>query len=249
MSHITVQQIIKDRENNINHCDDKIPQEPILYIPAKVLELYPGVFVEKGTEILDPCTLEGKMQQLAFDWSRVYVNSIADLEGSIELLKEISYKDSQLYFPSQFGYLTSQQLIIDDIIAFNQTYSAGSVFFPNNGAIYDVSPKYGVVGSNKKIKCFYHFGIEVQFRQTTIVGSISTVTNDCWSLFINKKGTKFYQIKEWLDGRIRRIQPQRTPQNNEILILDTNNINLIPFPPVAPGVTILSIAVIANAIP
>jgi len=217
-----------------------------LYIPGNGYEIYPNVFIENGTKIYKHNCYKGRMQQLAFDWARVYVNSIADLAGSIKLLKQISYTDSQLYFPSQIGYLTSQEEIIQDVTDFSTIYSAGSVWFPQNGWVYDKKEKYGVIGSDGKKESFYHFCVEVQFRQTS---NVSVVTNDCWSFFVNKNLTKFYQIKEWLDGRVRRVQPQRTPNGNEILILDTNNINLLPFPPVATGTTLLSITVVANAIP
>jgi len=220
--------------------------EPGLYIPGQAYEIYPNVFVECGTKIYCKHSTKGKMQQMAFNWAKVYVDSIANLSGSIDLLKEISYTDSQLYFPSQFGYITNQSEMIQDVTDFSTIYSAGSVWFPANGWVFDEKIKHGVVSSGGKKRCFYHFCVEVQFRQTS---NVSVVTNDCWSFFINKKLTKFYQIKEWLDGRVRRVQPQRTPNNNEILILDTNNINLLPFPPTATGTTIISISVVANAVP
>ena len=225
---------------------------PILYIPGEAYEVLPNVYVDVNTKIYNKeCSLKHKFQQLAFKWASVYVNSITDLDGSLELLKEISYADSQLYFPSQFGYITNQQQIIDDVTLFSKTYAQASVWFPANAWVYDKKLKCGVVGSNAKIEYYYNFCVEVQFRQTQIVSGnpISVATNDCWSFFIDESGCKFFQIKEWLDGRVRRIHPQRTPDGNKILILDTNNINLIPFPPVEEGVTINSIIVIANATP
>ena len=61
--------------------------------------------------------------------------------------------------------------------------------------------------------------------------------------------TKFFQIKEWLDPRVARIQGTRTPQGNQILVVDLNNINVIPFPPVFPGTTINSIRLDIDATP
>src|SRR5687767_6114653 len=108
-------------------------EEEDLYIRGRGYEIYPNVFVEDGTKIYHRDTIRGKMQQLAFDWARVYVNSIDDLEGSIELLKDISYPDSELYFPSQFGFITSREQMIQDVTEFSTIYSAGSVWFPANG--------------------------------------------------------------------------------------------------------------------
>ena len=218
-----------------------------LYIPGVEHEVFPNVIVERGTKLYRKKTLKGKIQQLVFKYASVYVNSISNLDKSINLLKSISYDDSQLYYPSRFGYVTNQEKIILDVIGFSKAVSNASVWIPANGWVFDTSVKYGVIGSGGKERCYYHLAVEIQFRQTA--GGQKSAVNDTWTFFIDQDAEKFYQIKEWLDGRVSRIQPLRTILNQEIFILDTNNINLIPFPAINPEVTVNSIGFTIDTTP
>jgi hypothetical protein len=74
----------------------------------------------------------------------------------------------------------------------------------------------------------------VQFSQTNNAG-ISIVTNKVLQIYTNKKISKFYQIKEWVDGRVRRLQSEVVITGKPTLILDYNNINMIPWAPITPG--------------
>jgi hypothetical protein len=238
-----------DCNNSCNQCPlaHLANQPPVLYIPGIGFEVLPNVIVEENTILYNKCSFEGKLQQLAFKWAYLYPISITDLDAALETLKEISCPDSQLYFPSQFGFLTNQEQIIADVTTFNRTYTEASVWFPANGWTYDKRRKYGIVESNGRMAYHYRFTVEVQFRQTQIVGGLTqlSVTNDCWSFFVNEDLTKFFQIKEWLDGRVRRIQNQTSPPG-QILTLDYNSINLTPFPKIVDGVIINFITVFAD---
>ena len=170
------------------------------------------------------------MQDLIFKYASVYVNSPSNVEASINLLRSISFPDSQLFYPAQFGYLTTRAEIETDVRGFAGAVNTASVWIPANGWILDKEVKFGVVGSNNKKSCYYHCGTEIQFRQTVKTGAnLSTAVNDFWSFFIDNDAAKFFQIKEWLDGRVGRIQLRRTILGQEILILDTSNTNVIPF--------------------
>jgi hypothetical protein len=206
-----------------------------LYIPGKGFEVLPNVFVEDGTILYPECSIRGKMQKIAFEYAFSYVGSLVDFEKAINTIKSITYEDSQSYYPSPFGYITSQQQIIEDITVFaKEGLTNVSVWFPKNGWCYDKKLKQGVVGSGGREECYYNFTVEVQFRQTLNNGA-PVCTNDCWSFFIDTKLEKFYQLKEWLDGRVRRLQTEVLINGVPTVILDTNNINLIPWPPITPG--------------
>ena len=224
------------------------PQHPPgIYIPGQTKEVLPNVFVEKGTKLYCGGSLRGKMQQIAFNFASVYANANINVNKSVDLLKSITFPDSQLYFPIFFGFLVNQAQIIANVIEFGGIVSAASVWFPANGWVLDKEIKYGVVGSNGKKRCYYHFAVEVQFRQT--VSGVSTVVNDTWTIFIDEKAEKFFQLKEWLDGRVSRIQPRRTVNGDVILTLDTNNTNLLPWPPIGPNVTFTNVIVEPVTIP
>ncbi len=205
-----------------------------LYIPGKGFEVLPNVFVEDGTILYPECSMKGQMQKIAFGWAYSYVGAIKDYEKAIETLKSISFEDSQLFYPSPFGYVTSQQTIIDDITVFAKGVPKASVWFPKNGWCFDKKLKHGVVGSGGKEKNYYSFTVEVQFRQTTNTG-VDFCTNDNWSFFVDTKVQKFYQVKEWLDGRVRRLQQEVVLTGTPTLVLDFDNINVIPWPPITPG--------------
>ena len=204
-----------------------------LYIQGSGYEILPNVFVENGTKIYPKCSKKGKMQQIAFNWASIYVNSISNFNNSIELLKKISYTDSELFYPSSFGYVTSQSEMELDIKGFSDGYASGSVWFPKNGWSFDTTKKSGIVGSNSKKEKYYQFTTEVQFRQTSN-SSVKACTNDCWSIYTNTKISKFYQIKEWLDGRVRRLQAENV-NGSTTLTFDYDNINTMPWPPITPG--------------
>lgn len=204
------------------------------YIKGKGYEILPNVFVENSTKIYPKNTLRGKMQWIAFYWASIYVNSITNYDKSIELLKKISLSNSELYYPASFGLINTQKGIELDIKGFSETTSKSSVWFPRNGWAFDNELKCGVIGSNNKKCKYYNFSVEVQFRQTNKAG-VNAVTNDNWSIFLNKNLDKFYQIKEWLDGRVRRLQAEIAITGVPTLIYDYNNINVIPWPPVTPG--------------
>jgi hypothetical protein len=204
-----------------------------IYIPGKGYEVLPNVFVEDGTILYPESTIEGKMQKIAFSWAYSYVGAFENFEKAIKTLNSITYDDSQLYYPSPFGYVTSRKAIIEDITGFAKQDAKASVWFPANGWCFDKILKQGVVGSDNKKKDFYNFTVEVQFRQT-LTNDINICTNDNWSFFIDSNVEKFYQIKEWLDGRVRRLQAENV-NNTPTLILDYNNINVIPWPPIFPG--------------
>jgi hypothetical protein len=166
------------------------------------------------------------------------------------VLREISCPDSQLYAPAEFAQLTNQQQIIDDVTAFGPFFLRASVWFPSNGWVFDKTKKYDVVGSNGKKAYHYRFAVEMQFRETRLIEGEerSSATNDCWSFFVNEDLTKFFQIKEFFDFRIATIQKQRIEGTQiPILIVDENNINLLPFPPINPAVTINSIKTTVDA--
>lgn len=205
----------------------------IIYIPGKGFEVLPNIFVEEGTILYPENTIEGKMQKIAFSWAYSYVGAFKNFEKSIETVKSITYEESQLYYPSPFGYVTSQKAIIEDITVFAKRDASASVWFPMNGWCFDKNIKQGVVGSNNKKKVYYHFTVEVQFRQT-LNNNINVCQNDNWSFFTDYNVEKFYQIKEWLDGRVRRLQAEIV-NNTPTLTLDYNNINVIPWPPIFPG--------------
>lgn len=205
-----------------------------LYIPGKGIEILPNVFIEEGTILYPECSTRGQMQKIAFAWAFSYVGALVDFEKAIKTLKSITYEDSQLFYPSPFGYVLSQQAIIEDITGFVKGDPKGSVWFPKNGWCYDKELKHGVVGSGGKEKHYYNFTVEVQFRQTFNTGA-KACTNDCWSFFIDSKLKKFFQVKEWLDGRVRRLQAEELITGVPTLVLDNNNINLIPWPPITPG--------------
>ena len=204
------------------------------YIKGKGYEIIPNVFVEYCTKIYPKNTLRGKMQWIAFYWASIYVNSVTNLDASIELLKKISCSDSQLYYPASFGLINTQEGIELDVRGFAAADPKSSVWFPKNGWAFDNELKCGVIGSNNKKCRYYNFSVEVQFRQTNKAG-VSAVTNDNWSIFLNKNLSKFYQIKEWLDGRVRRLQAEIVTTGTPTLIYDYNNVNVIPWPPVTPG--------------
>lgn len=222
-----------------------------LYIPGEACEIYPNVFIEKGTKLYCPDTIRGRFQQLAFNWGKVYVQSVGNLANSIELLKKISYSDSQLYYPSQFGFVLDQAGIIADLTGFANSAAGGAVWFPANAWVFDKDVKFGVVGSGAKTECYRHFAVEVQFRQTNIVSGVATtfVTNDVWSIYTNEAAKKFFQIKEFLDSNVRRIESQTTVSGGPILVKDVNNISLLPWPPIVSGVTVNSLTLIVNATP
>ena len=182
------------------------------YIKGKGYEIIPNVFVENCTKIYPKNTLRGKMQWIAFYWASIYVNSVTNLDASIELLKKISCSDSQLYYPASFGLINTQEGIELDVRGFAAADPKSSVWFPKNGWAFDNELKCGVIGSNNK-KCKYYN----------------------WSIFLNKNLSKFYQIKEWLDGRVRRLQAEIVTTGTPTLIYDYNNVNVIPWPPVTPG--------------
>ena len=157
------------------------------YIPGAGREIYPNVLIEDNTKLYDKCSLKGKMQELAFKWAYIYPASINNLASSLSVLTEISCPDSQLYYPAQFGYLTNQQQIIADVTTgFAPFFSRASVWFPANGWVFDIKKKYGVVGSNRKVTCYYHFAVEVQFRQVRVGEEQIAATNDCWSFLLMK---------------------------------------------------------------
>ena len=233
---------------------DPLQHQPGLYIRGQAIEVYPNVYVERGTKLYHKNTLKGKMQDLAFKHASVYVNSIGsvdNLNASIELLRSITYEDSQLFYPAPFGYHTNQEQIANDIINnFRDFYTSASVWFPANGWIFDKQIKYGVVGSAGKKRCYYHFGTEVQFRQMANSGANpNAATNDFWSFFVDQEADRYYQLKEWLDITVARIQGRRTISGQEILIRDIDNINLLPYPPVAPGVDIVNTIIDPITIP
>jgi len=212
------------------------------YIKGKSVEVSPGVLIEKGTTLFPEKSIRGKMQSLTFKFASVFGlagTGIPDnVEKAVQLLNDITYPDSQLYYPSAFGFEYNREIITEGVRAFPSSVKAASVWFPENGWVFNTSRKYGIVGSGGEKKCYYHFCVEVQFRQTNTRGANpDVVTNDCWSIFTDEKIEKFYQIKEWLDGQVRRLQPQRTPGGNEILTLDYENINILPWPPVGKCIT------------
>jgi hypothetical protein len=205
----------------------------ILYIEGKGFEVLPNVFVEDGTILYPKCSRQGRMQQLAFNWAFIYAGSIKNYDQSVELLKKCSYENSALFYPSSFGYVTTQAGIALDVKGFSTGYKECTVWFPKNAWSFDTVEKCGIVGGNAKEAEYFHFTVEVQFRQTSN-SSVKACTNDCWSFYTNKHIDKFYQVKEWLDGRVRRLQAENV-NNTPTLILDVNNINLIPWPPIYPG--------------
>lgn len=208
--------------------------KPNLYIKGKGIEVVPGVFIEEGTKLYCKCSIQGKMQRIAFEYARLWYESHTSINKAIEILKGITYTDSQEYFPAPIGYSTSQERIIQEIEEFARDFPESSVWFPKNAWTFDTELKEGVVGSDGRTEKYYHFNVEAQFRQVTRSG-IPNVTNDCWAFYTDRKVEKFYQIKEWLDGRVRRLQNEVTITGEPTLVLDFDNINMIPWPPITPG--------------
>ena len=204
-----------------------------LYIQGSGYEILPNVFVENGTKIYPKCSKKGKMQQIAFNSASMYVNSISNFNNSIELLKKISYVDSELFYPASFGFITSQEGIILDIKGFSESSKSGSVWIPKNGWSFDTTKKSGIVGSNSKEKKYFQFAVEMQFRQTSN-SSINLCINEFWSFYTNTKISKFYQIKQWSDGRVRRLQAENV-NGSTTLTFDYDNINTMPWSPITPG--------------
>lgn len=204
-----------------------------LYIEGSGYEVMPGVIVEKGTILYPKNSKKGRMQRIAFYWAYSYVGAIRNYDSAVRAFKKISYPDSQLFYPSPFGYVTSQQAIIDDIKGFADTVREASVWFPKNGWVFDTTKKCGVVQSGGAINKYYMFAVEMQFRQVNNQG-VAACTNDSWSFYVDTKLRKFYQIKEWLDGRVRRLQAENVG-GTPTLTYDYNNINVIPWPPITPG--------------
>lgn len=204
-----------------------------LYIQGKGFEVLPGVIVEEGTILYPKFSFRGKMQRIAFAWAYAYVGALENFDKSIETLKSITFEDSQLFYPSPFGYVRTQKEIIEDIIGFTKSVSTASVWFPKNGWCFDKKLKCGVVGSGGIERKYFNFTVEMQFRQTNLAG-VNACTNDNWSFFVDDNLEKFYQVKEWLDGRVRRLQAEIV-NGNPTLVLDYDNINVIPWPPITPG--------------
>ncbi len=235
------------------------PREPgSFYIQGKANEVRPGIFVEHGSKVYPKCSVRGKMQRLAFDFAAVFGMAAGlkagdapmfittdevdpGIKKSVKLLKKIAYPDSQLYYPSSFGFEFNRDIIELGVRQFPKAATAASVWFPANGWVFNTERKFGVVGSGGEKKCYYHFCVEVQFRQTSPGRGdnpdVPVVTNDCWSIYADEKLEKFYQIKEWLDGQVRRLQPQESAEGNQLLTYDYENINVLPWPPVGKCLT------------
>ena len=195
--------------------NDTCEERECFYIKGNAIQPrpdVPGILVEKGTELFPACTIKGKMQRMAFDFAQMYGGSIDDIDKSLQILDCITYPDSQLYYPSSFGFEYNKEIIRENLILFGEVYTEASVWFPANGWTLDTTKKHGVVGSGGQKKNYFQFCVEVQFRQKRDNSGPGDerlqwqVTNDVWEFFVDEKLEKFYQVKEWLDGQVRRLQ-------------------------------------------
>ncbi|MEH7218140.1 hypothetical protein COL52_31985 [Bacillus toyonensis] len=194
-------------------------------------QVRPGVFIDKNTKLYKLSTVAGKMQQMAFTYGEIWTTAVNNIDKSIELVKHITREDSHLYFPT--GSLTSRSQIIQNVIDFGKVAQDVSIWIPSNAWCFDRDVKFGRVNSAYDAK-YLVFTVEIQFRQNRINRNRPEVTNDTWSFFIDPKMCTFFQVKEWLDGRVRALQNEN-PQGDATLCLDYNNKNVTPWPPIFPG--------------
>ncbi|OUB14559.1 hypothetical protein [Bacillus cereus] len=215
-------------EENHNGMDCEC--EP-LFEQGNPIQIRPGVFIDKSTKLYKPTTVAGKMQQMAFTYGEIWTTAVNHIDRSIELVKQITREDSHLYFPT--GSLISRSQIIQNIIDFGKVAQDVSIWIPSNAWCFDRDVKFGRVNAVYDAK-YLIFTVEIQFRQNRTNRNRPEVTNDTWSFFIDPKMFVFFQVKEWLDGRVRSLQNEN-PQGDATLCLDYNNINVTPWPPIFPG--------------
>lgn len=196
-------------------------------------EIYNNVFIERGTERYPSDSIQGKMQHIALTYARIWTIAPRNLRKAIQLTRSITRTDSHLYFPGGFGNLTSQQQIIANVVTFAETAQDVSAWIPENGWCLDTCPKFGRVNSGDDRE-FYLFTVEAQLRQTSSTRVRPNVTSATWSFFVDPEICKVFQIKEWLDGRVRILQNENQ-NGTPTLCLDYNNNNVIPWPPIFPG--------------
>ncbi|HDR3658791.1 hypothetical protein [Bacillus cereus] len=219
---------MKEEKQNSNGQDCDCEK---LFEPGNPIQIRPGVFIDESTKIYKPTTVAGKMQQMVFTYSEVWTTAGNHIDKSIELITQITNEDSHLYFPT--GALISRNQIIQNIIEFGKVAQDVSIWIPSNAWCFDRHVKLGRVNSIYDAK-YLLFTVEIQFRQNRANRNRPEVTNDTWSFFIDPKTFLFFQVKEWLDGRVRSLQNEST-QGAPTLCLDYNNKNVAPWPPILPG--------------